>query len=50
MTFEPAGEGARVEFEHRRLELFGDKAEELRSGMGGGWDALLDRFVERARG
>jgi len=49
VTFEPDGEGTLVEFEHRRLELFGDKAEELRSGMGGGWDALLDRFVEQAR-
>lgn len=49
VRFSPDGDGSRVDFEHRRLELFGDKAEQLRAGMGGGWNALLDRFVERAR-
>lgn len=48
VRFAPDSDGTRVEFEHRRLELFGDKAEQLRDGMGGGWNALLDRFVERA--
>ena len=48
VTFVPEGAGTRVEFEHRGLEAFGDKAEELRTGMGGGWDALLEGFVARA--
>jgi len=50
ITFLPDGDGTRVEFEHRDLERFGDKAEELRSGMGGGWDQLLEGFVARAGG
>ena len=49
ISFTPHGDGTRVAFEHRNLELFGERAEELRSGMGGGWSALLDGFVARAK-
>ena len=50
VRFAPDGDGTRVEFEHRGLEAYGDKAEELRTGMGGGWDQLLEGFVKRAVG
>lgn len=42
------GDHTLVEFEHRDLERFGLRAEELRgsyeSGMEGGWAALLDQY------
>ena len=48
VTFIPDGEHTIVEFEHRDLERFGDKAEEVRggddSGMDGGWRELLAGF------
>ena len=52
VRFIPDGEATLVEFEHRDLERFGAKAEELRggyeSGMDGGWAALLENFRQAA--
>ena len=46
------GDHMLVEFEHRDLERFGARAEDLRggyeSGMDGGWTALLDKYRESA--
>ena len=46
------GDHTLVEFEHRDLERFGDRADELRggyeSGMDGGWAALLDQYRQAA--
>ncbi len=50
VRFTADGNGTEVHFEHRNLEAFGERAEELRTGMGGGWDALLDGFVAKASG
>lgn len=53
VRFMPYGDQTMVEFEHRDLERFGPKAEEIRggyeSGMDGGWGELLERF-RRATG
>jgi uncharacterized protein YndB with AHSA1/START domain len=40
----------RVDLEHRRLEAYGERAEQMRSIFGGdgGWRTLLGRFVEAA--
>lgn len=53
VLFTPDGDHTIVEFEHRDLERFGDKAVEVRgdyeSGMDGGWGQLLagyQRMVE----
>lgn len=51
VRFVPDGDHTLVEFEHRDLERFGDKADAVRgdyeSGMDGGWGQLLARFQER---
>jgi len=48
VSFTPDGDFTLVEFEHRDLERYGDRAEELRggyeSGMDGGWATLLANF------
>lgn len=48
VRFVPDGDHTLVEFEHRDLERFGPRADELRggyeSGMDGGWTALLDQY------
>jgi uncharacterized protein YndB with AHSA1/START domain len=50
--FVPDGDHTLVEFEHRDLDRFGTRAEELRggyeSGMDGGWTALLDQYRRTA--
>ena len=52
VRFVADGDHTLVEFEHRDLERFGARAEELRgdyeSGMDGGWTALLDKYRETA--
>ena len=52
VTFTAEGEETIVAFEHRDLERYGDRAEELRggyeSGMDGGWAALLAGFKTAA--
>lgn len=48
VRFVPDGDHTLVEFEHRDLERFGARADELRggyeSGMDGGWTALLEQY------
>jgi uncharacterized protein YndB with AHSA1/START domain len=39
----------RVEFEHRQLERFGDKAAAQRQSMDGGWGTILDLYAERTK-
>lgn len=50
VNFVSDGDHTLVEFEHRDLERFGDRAEEMRggyeSGMDGGWTALLENYRE----
>ncbi|HEX8365242.1 MAG TPA: SRPBCC family protein [Allosphingosinicella sp.] len=52
VTFTAAGEETIVAFEHRDLERYGERAEEIRggyeSGMEGGWAALLEGFKAAA--
>lgn len=52
VVFTADGKETIVAFEHRDLERYGDRAEELRggyeSGMEGGWGALLDGFAQAA--
>lgn len=49
VRFLPEGEGAtRVEFEHRDLERFGERAEAVRSSIEPGWGMILDRFANEA--
>jgi uncharacterized protein YndB with AHSA1/START domain len=52
VTFTPEGDGTRVNFEHRNLERFGDKAEAVRGAIDSeqGWGAILQNFVEVAEG
>lgn len=54
VRFIPDGDHTLVEFEHRDLERFGDKAAQVRgdyeSGMDGGWGQLLAGFQERVEG
>ena len=51
VRFRPDGDHTLVEFEHRDLERFGARAEELRgsdeSGMDGGWGELLEQYRKR---
>lgn len=48
VNFLPDGDHTLVEFEHRDLERFGPRAQEVRgdyeTGMDGGWAALLDMY------
>lgn len=52
VRFVPDGDHTIVEFEHRDLERFGEKAAEVRgdyeSGMDGGWGQLLANYQEAA--
>jgi uncharacterized protein YndB with AHSA1/START domain len=52
ITFAEDGDHTIVEFEHRDLERYGERAAEVRggyeSGMDGGWGELLARFEARA--
>ncbi len=52
VTFSEDGEYTIVEFEHRDLERYGERAAEIRggyeSGMDGGWEELLARFEASA--
>jgi uncharacterized protein YndB with AHSA1/START domain len=40
----------RIEFEHRMLEKFGEKAQSMRDSMNPGWAGILDLYAERANG
>ena len=52
VRFIPDGDDTLVEFEHRDLERFGERAAEIRggyeSGMEGGWGELLAGYQRRA--
>ena len=52
VRFTPDGDATIVDFEHRDLERFGEKANEVRgdfdTGMDGGWRALLDGYQRSA--
>ncbi|HEX8642804.1 MAG TPA: SRPBCC family protein [Allosphingosinicella sp.] len=52
VTFAADGDGTLVQFEHRDLERYGARADEIRggyeSGMEGGWGALLDGYAKVA--
>jgi hypothetical protein len=52
VRFTPDGEHTIVDFEHRGLERFGEKADEIRgdydTGMDGGWRSLLDLYQQMA--
>lgn len=47
VSFTPEGEGTRVDFEHRGLEAYGARAEDMANRVGGpgGWPAILDCFA-----
>jgi uncharacterized protein YndB with AHSA1/START domain len=51
VTFVADGDRTRVELEHRGLETYGDRAEEMRGifESEGGWGGLLDRYATAAR-
>jgi len=52
VRFTPDGDHTIVDFEHRDLERFGEKAEAVRgdydTGMDGGWRSLLDFYQSAA--
>jgi uncharacterized protein YndB with AHSA1/START domain len=50
VRFLPEGDATRVELEHRNLERFGAKAEEMRAAFDsdGGWTGMLGTFVREA--
>ena len=54
IRFTPDGDHTIVDFEHRNLERFGDKAAEVRgeqdSGMDGGWGQLLAGYASQLDG
>jgi uncharacterized protein YndB with AHSA1/START domain len=50
VTFAPAGEGTRVDIEHRDWERLGARASFVRGLMDGGWPGVLARFGARAGG
>ena len=45
VRFEPDGDGARVELEHRGWERRGQRAREMREGYDNGWNSVLEGFV-----
>jgi len=50
VRFLPDGAATRVEFEHRKLERFGEEAEKVRGQIdsAGGWTKLLDLYAAAA--
>ena len=53
VTFAAAGDGTtRVELEHRGLDAYGDRAEEMRAALGSdeGWGGLLQAYAAKAAG
>jgi uncharacterized protein YndB with AHSA1/START domain len=50
VNFTPEGDGVRVTLEHRNLERFGDKAQQVADSIGseGGWGGILKAFAEVA--
>lgn len=52
VRFTPEGDGTRVELEHRGLEAYGERTDEMRETFGsdGGWAGLLRAFAATAEG
>ena len=54
VRFTPDGDHTLVDFEHRDLERFGEKADAVRgdyeTGMDGGWRSLLEAYQRAAEG
>ena len=48
VRFSEAGDGTRVELEHRGWERLGDEAAEAKTSYGSGWEYVLGRYAERA--
>ena len=49
VRFVPEGtDKTRVEFEHRKLEAFGEMAGAIRTALVSGWPGILERFVTAA--
>jgi len=50
VRFTPEGDGVRVDLEHRNLEAFGERAEEVRAKIDNpnGWGGLLTKFAAEA--
>ncbi len=50
VRFTPEGGGVRVDLEHRNLEAFGARAEEVRAKIDNekGWNGLLKMFAAEA--
>jgi uncharacterized protein YndB with AHSA1/START domain len=51
VRFTPEADGVRVDLEHRNLEAYGERAEQVKGAIdreGGGWGALLDTFKKAA--
>lgn len=50
VTFEPDGEGTLVTLEHRNIERFGERHEQMRAGISsaGGWPAIIGAFADVA--
>lgn len=50
VRFIPDGGGTRVELEHRKIDRFGDRAEQMRGvfDSAGGWTGLLQAYAEDA--
>ena len=50
VTFTDEGGKTRVDLEHRGWESFGGEAAEARRGYSEGWESVLARFAEHAKG
>jgi uncharacterized protein YndB with AHSA1/START domain len=51
VCFTPEGEGVRVDLEHRKLEAYGERAEQVKASIDnaqGGWGGLLAIFAAEA--
>ena len=50
ILFQPDGEGTLVKLEHRNIERFGEKWEDMRRGISsqGGWPGILGSYAEKA--
>ena len=47
VRFSAAGDGTRVDLEHRGWERLGDQAEEARAGYHSGWEVVLGHYAAR---
>jgi uncharacterized protein YndB with AHSA1/START domain len=47
VRFSPAGDGTRVDLEHRGWERLGDQAREAKAGYDTGWEVVLGHYAAR---